>query len=92
MRGISLKGRLSALAPKHLTTAKKLARNRYSSLLGTFVNHGRKKFHNIGPEGRVLDARTTFVAAKQPNLKLPEQLKGSLALYFALSAGLSTCY
>ncbi len=37
------------LTGKHLTRQETLAKDKHSSLLRTFANYGREKFHNIGP-------------------------------------------
>jgi hypothetical protein len=42
-------GEGSGLAYKHLNRLEKLAREKHSSSLRTFINSGRKKFYNIGP-------------------------------------------
>ncbi len=42
-------GWASAVIHQHLTTLKRVATGKHSSLLGTFKNVVRKKFNNIGP-------------------------------------------
>jgi hypothetical protein len=48
LKGAPLYVRLLDLAHKHKTRLAKLARDKHSSLLRTFVNYGRKKFYEIG--------------------------------------------
>ncbi len=40
------------LTHKHLAILERLASDKHSSLLRTFVNHGRKMFYNIWPTAR----------------------------------------
>jgi hypothetical protein len=52
LRGISLKCTTwvgSSLFRKHYAKMERLASDKHSSLLRTFVNYGHKKFYNIGP-------------------------------------------
>jgi hypothetical protein len=39
----------SCFTNRHYTKLERLAMDKHSSLLRTFVNYGRKKFYNIGP-------------------------------------------
>ncbi len=40
-----------SLTHKHQSRLERLARDKHSSLLRTFVNYGRKKFYNVDPMG-----------------------------------------
>jgi len=72
----------SGLTCKHCTRLERLARDKRSCLLRTFVNYGRKKFYNIGP--RLLESPlpfakillTLYVCAshRSPTLPLPDLL------------------
>ena len=46
----SLYRKALGLIHKHLTRLEKLARDKRSSLLRTFVNYGHKKLYNVGPK------------------------------------------
>jgi hypothetical protein len=56
----------SGLIRKYSTRLEKLARNKHSSLLQTFVTYGHKKFHSIGPWSIKLYLHWQKVAAKIP--------------------------
>ncbi len=47
--GFSPLGQALGLTCTQKTKIEKLASDKHSSLLRTFVNYDRKKFHNIGP-------------------------------------------
>ncbi len=50
----------SSLTHKHYNSLERLASDKQSSFLQTFVNYGRKEFYNIGPrvEGSVNDTHS----------------------------------
>jgi len=43
----------SGVTHNHYTRLEKLARDKHSSLLRTFVNYGHKKFYNVEPRPRI---------------------------------------